>query len=89
MVGADQRLMFSFGFAPTAARLLAAQGDSGGTIQSDRASLAIIYSYGDFTAATSYVRSDDPAAAPIEMTRASCVPSNAVEAFFKNPLGRS
>ena len=71
----------------TAARLLAAQGDTGGTIQSDRASLAIIYSYGDFTAATSYVRSDDPAAAPIEMTRANCVPSNAVEAFFKNPLG--
>ena len=27
--------------------------------QSDRASLAIIYSYGDFTAATSFVRSDD------------------------------
>jgi SP family myo-inositol transporter-like MFS transporter 13 len=32
------------------------------------------------------VRSDDPAAAPIEITRASCVPANKVEAFFKNPF---
>ena len=55
-------------------------------IDSDRASLAIIYSYGDFTAATSFVRSDDAAAAPIEITRASCVPANQIEAFFKNPF---
>ena len=55
-------------------------------IDSDRASLAIIYSYGDFTAATSFVRSDDAAAPPIEITRASCVPANRVEAFFENPF---
>jgi MFS family permease len=57
------------------------------SIDRNRASLAIIYSYGDFTAATTFVRSDDPAARPIEITRSSCVPANKVLAFFKNPLG--
>jgi hypothetical protein len=69
-----------------ASRLLAAQGSAGDRIESNRASLAIIYSYGDFTAATSFVRSDDPAAAPIQITRESCVPGNKVESFFKNPF---
>jgi MFS family permease len=70
-----------------AAQLLAAQGDAGKRIEAGRASLAIIYSYGDFTSTTSFVRSDDPAAQPIEITRASCGPANKVVAFFKNPLG--
>ena len=61
-------------------------GRPGSRSRASRASLAIIYSYGDFTAATSFVRSDDPAAAPIEITRASCVPANKIEAFFKNPF---
>ena len=69
-----------------AAELLAAGGDSAGRIAPDRASLTVIYSYGDFTAETNYVRSDDDAAAPIHIDRASCVPSNKVEAFFVNPF---
>lgn len=69
-----------------AARLLAAQGYTGTEIQNNRASLAIIYSYGDFTAATSFVRSDDTAAKPIEITRASAVPGNRVQAFFQDPF---
>ena len=32
------------------------------------------------------MRSDDAAAAPIEITRASCVPANKIEATFKNPF---
>jgi len=85
MVGADQEL--SLHFDPTqATSLLGAQSSAGAGIDRNRASLAIIYSYGDFTAATSFVRSDDVAAAPIQITRASCVPSNKVEAFFKNPF---
>ncbi len=68
------------------ANCCAAAGDAGGAIDSHRASLAIIYSYGDFTAATNFVRSDDAAAAPIEITRASCVPANRIEALFKNPF---
>jgi MFS transporter, SP family, solute carrier family 2 (myo-inositol transporter), member 13 len=86
MVGANQQLNFRFD-AATAARLLADSGSAARKVSSDRASLAIIYSYGDFTAETSYVRSDDPAAAPIHITRASCVPATAAEAFFKNPFG--
>ena len=85
MVGPDQQLTLHFDQAE-ASRLLAAAGYTGSEIQSDRASLAIIYSYGDFTAATSFVRSDDPAALPIEITRATCVPSNKIEALFKNPF---
>ena len=62
------------------------QWDASRGIDSNRASLAIIYSYGGFTAATNFVRSDDAAAVPIEITRASCVPANRIEAFFRNPF---
>jgi len=86
LVGSDQTLTLPFN-AAQAKRLLAAKGYSGDEISSDRASLAVIYSYGDFTAATSFVRSDDPGAAPIEITRDNCVPHNKLEAFFKNPFG--
>jgi MFS family permease len=86
MVGPNQDLMLRFD-PNEAKRFLDAKGSAGQRIESDRASLAIIYAYGDFTAATSYVRSDDPAAAPIQINRASCVPANKVEAFFKNPFG--
>jgi Sugar (and other) transporter len=85
MVGANQELTLRFDPAE-AARLLSAAGPAGRRIQSNRASLAIIYSYGGFTAATSFVRSDDPAAPPIRITRATCVPSNRVQAFFANPF---
>jgi MFS transporter, SP family, solute carrier family 2 (myo-inositol transporter), member 13 len=50
-------------------------------------SLVVIYSYGDFRAASQAVRSDDPAAKPIELTRDSCVPDSKVSAFFSNPFG--
>jgi len=86
MVPANQEVTLRFD-REEAGKLLAAQGDAGKQIDANRASLAIIYSYGDFTAATSFVRSDDPAARPIEITRASCVPANKVLALFKNPLG--
>jgi hypothetical protein len=89
LVSPSQDLTLRFDSA-TARSLLAAQGDAGqvdpGEIDSSRASLAIIYSYGEFTAATNFVRSDDAAAAPIEITRESCVPANRIEAFFRNPF---
>jgi MFS family permease len=85
MVGPGQEMTLRFDQAE-ANKLLMAQDHRGDGIQTDRASLAIIYSYGDFTAATTFVRSDDPAAVPIEITRASCVPSNKIEALFKNPF---
>jgi len=82
-VGQSQELRLQFG-PKDAAAMLAAQSETG--IDASRASFAVIYSYGDFTASTSYVRSDDPAAPPLNITRASCVPANKVESFFKNPF---
>jgi MFS family permease len=49
-------------------------------------SLIVIYSYGDFRAATKAVRSDDKLA-EIKIDRGSCVPANKVVAFFSNPFG--
>ncbi len=88
MVSSNQELALRFDRSE-ANRLLAAQAtaeNQASQIDGNRASLAIIYSYGGFTAATSFVRSDDAAAAPIQIARASCVPANRVEAFFKNPF---
>ena len=85
LVGPNQELSLRFDQS-VASQLLAAQGDDGKQIASNRASLAIIYSYGDYTAATNFVRSDDLAAAPIQITRDSAVPANKVESFFKNPF---
>ena len=85
MVTPNQELTLRFDPAE-ASTLLAAQGSTGSQIDNNRASLAIIYSYGDYTAATSFVRSDDTAGAPIQITRDTAVPANAVESFFKNPF---
>jgi hypothetical protein len=85
LVQPDQTLTLPFD-AARAKQLLDTSGQASEAIVGDRASLAVIYSYGDFTAATSFVRSDDPGAAPIKITRESAVPSNKVEAFFKNPF---
>lgn len=86
LVGADNQLTLRFD-RDLAGKLLAGAGEGGKRIDAGRASMAIIYSYGDYTAATSFVRSDDAAARPIEITRDSCVPSNPIIAFFNNPLG--
>lgn len=85
MVGADQKVALRFDRS-LAEKLLAGAGGAGNGIASDHASFAIIYSYGDFTASTSYVRSDDPSAATLNIERENCVPTNKVEAFFKNPF---
>ena len=50
-------------------------------------SLVVIYAYGDIRTASQAVRSDDPAAKPVEITRESCVPANKIVAFFSNPFG--
>ncbi|HTX41320.1 MAG TPA: MFS transporter, partial [Acidobacteriaceae bacterium] len=84
-VGPDQQLSLRFDPAE-AARLLAQEGSAGASIQPGRASLSVIYSYGGFTGTTDYVRSDNPGAPPVRITRASSVPANGVEAFFQNPF---
>ena len=47
--------------------------------------LVVIYSYGDFHAATKVVRSDDPLAMLV-IDRDSCVPGTRIKAFFQNPF---
>jgi len=78
----NQQLSLRFDQAE-AARLLAGHGQG---ISSGHASLTVIYSYGDFTSATTAVRSDDTGAAAIQIDRAKALPSSRVEAFFQNPL---
>jgi MFS family permease len=84
-VGADQKVTLLYD-EKTAATLLDASGDAGKAIRNGPTSLVVIYSYGDFRAATKVARSDDKSATPIEITRESCVPANKVVAFFSNPF---
>ena len=84
MVGADQRVELLYN-EELAGRL---QRPSAPQSKVRRpTSLVVIYSYGDFRAATKAVRSDDQAARPLEITREGCVPANKVIAFFSNPFG--
>ena len=87
MVTADQRLSIAFDQV-SANRLLAAAGEAGTALSGRPVTLIIIYAYGGFRAATTVARSHDPDAAPIQITRDSCVPPNPVVAFFSNPLAR-
>jgi SP family myo-inositol transporter-like MFS transporter 13 len=86
MVNADQKVTVTYD-QKLAASLLNSGGDAAQQIGNRPTSLVIIYSYGDFRAATKAARSDDLAATPIEITRESCVPANKVVAFFSNPFG--
>jgi MFS family permease len=80
IVTADQKLSFSYN-DEMAGKLL-----SGRSPANDPTTLVVIYSYGDFRAATQATRSDDTTAKPISITRESCVPDNKVVAFFSNPF---
>jgi MFS transporter, SP family, solute carrier family 2 (myo-inositol transporter), member 13 len=86
MVTPDQKVTLTYD-QKLAGTLLGASGDAAQQIASGPTSLVVIYSYGDFRAATKAARSDDTAATPIEITRESCVPANKVVAFFSNPFG--
>jgi MFS transporter, SP family, solute carrier family 2 (myo-inositol transporter), member 13 len=85
MVTADQKLSLVYD-AKSAHALLATSGDTGSSISGRPTSLIVIYSCGDFVAASTAVRSDDASAKPIEITRDACLPPNKVVAFFSNPF---
>ena len=85
MVDADQKVTLLYN-EKAANALLAASGDAAKAIGNRPTSLVVIYSYGDFRAATKAARSDDQTAKPVEITRESCVPANKVVAFFSNPF---
>jgi MFS family permease len=84
-VAPDQTLALPFN-AAGAARLLKPAGKAGTLVAGRPSSLIVIYSYGDFRAATNVARSDDASAAPVTISRESCVPANKVIAFFSNPF---
>ncbi len=84
VVNPDQTLNLRFD-AAQAGKLLSG-GAGGKSIDPGRASLVIVYSYGDFTAESNVARSDESGAPAIQLSRTSCVPANKAEAFFKNPL---
>jgi MFS family permease len=71
----------TFRFDDPAARQLVPAGTFNG-----RSSLAVIYSYGGFTATTTPVRTGESEAPTIEINRAACVPAGKVQAFFTNPF---
>ncbi|MBN2189552.1 MAG: MFS transporter [Chitinispirillaceae bacterium] len=83
IVSADQKLRL--GYNDAIAKGLTS-GGKGGAIDGPPTSLILIYSYGDFRAATRVVRSNDRTAKPVEITREACVPANGVIAFFTNPF---
>ena len=80
LVATNQTLTLDFN-AATVSNLPAARRFSG-----QPTTLIVIYSYGDFRAATRVVRSDEVAAKPVEIARADCLPPNKVVAFFSNPF---
>jgi MFS family permease len=85
MVGPQQDLTLRFDPVESK-RLLSDSGFMQAGSLAEHASLAVIYSYGGFTGETTYVRSDNAAATQIRITREGSVPSNEVEAFFRNPF---
>ncbi len=70
--------------------LLNQSGAAGKAIIGKQTTMNIIYSYGDFRAASTVVRSNTGSPDIIDslkIDRSSCVPPNKVVAFFSNPFG--
>jgi sugar porter (SP) family MFS transporter len=84
MVTTDQKVDFTFNQA-IADKLLATVGDAGKAASGRPSTMVVIYSCGDYVAASGVVRSDD-LTAKVEITRDSCLPSSKVDSFFKNPF---
>lgn len=70
----------SYQFTPAAAQQLI------GHESEKPASLVVVFSCGDFTSSTNFVRSDSEAA-PLAISRDDCLPHSRFDAFLKNPLG--
>jgi SP family myo-inositol transporter-like MFS transporter 13 len=83
-VSPDQTLSLAFNGAASD-RLVGTAGAAGAMLAGRPTTLIVIYSYGDFRAATNVARSDDAAAA-VGIDRDGCVPANKVIAFFSNPF---
>jgi MFS transporter, SP family, solute carrier family 2 (myo-inositol transporter), member 13 len=80
------RASLQFGFTPAQERQWVTEAGHADLV-GQSAALTIIYSYGDFSASTPVVRSNQPQTAVVNLERSSCVPANRVLAFFSNPFG--
>ena len=69
-----------------AAHLLLYDANTPSSIDPHHASFAVIYSCGDFTTSSAFVRSDDPAAQPITISRAACLPATTAAGRLTNPF---
>jgi len=83
MVTTNQTLSLTFN-SQAVTNLLPASAAQNFNVSSP-ATLVVIYSYGDYNAATPAVRSD-AGTKPIELTRDGCIPQNKIVSFFKNPF---
>lgn len=93
VVSSNQTATIEFNEALVSSLMLSQVDKAGGFGQviSQPSTLVVIYSYGDFHAASKVVRSGD-LNAKIEINRSGCLPPNKVAAFFQNPfadLGKS
>ena len=80
------RASLQFGFTPALERQWVTEAGHA-DLAGQSAALTIIYSYGDFSASTPVVRSNQPQTAVVNLERSGCVPANRVLAFFSNPFG--
>ncbi|HTV57932.1 MAG TPA: MFS transporter [Verrucomicrobiae bacterium] len=83
---ADGQASLRFHFDPAEQQQWVSQAGRG-DLAGRPAALTIIYSYGDFSASTPVVRSNQPEATMVTLDRANCIPANRVLAFFSNPFG--
>jgi MFS transporter, SP family, solute carrier family 2 (myo-inositol transporter), member 13 len=86
LIGPDQKLSLFYDQKTATGLLSTATGSTKATAVGPT-SLSVIYSCGDYQNAAKVVRSDDAGAAPIEISRESCLPANKVVAFFSAPFG--
>lgn len=86
MVSGDQTLSLAYNDS-TAAALLSSSDATGRHTSSAPTSMILIYSYGDFKAASRVVRTGILAEKPIDISRTATLPANKVIAFFTNPFG--
>jgi MFS transporter, SP family, solute carrier family 2 (myo-inositol transporter), member 13 len=85
MVSTNQTLTLTFD-QQTAGQLLSKVPANNSIDASAPSSLVVIYSYGDFVAATPAELSSDLSAKPVEIKRGDALPGSKVQAFFKNPF---
>jgi MFS transporter, SP family, solute carrier family 2 (myo-inositol transporter), member 13 len=86
MVTSDQKLRLLYN-ETLARNLLARTPAREPDMAATPTSLVLIYSYGDFRAASRVLRSNDKSVKPIEISRQASLPANKVLAFFSNPFG--